>query len=116
MGRDEQMSQLKDAWSYFSKLIFLFKNFSLQSIFKISVEIVIPFGCTKKFCILQLPISYCVSLIMVTITRHIFIHIFQQQYLSTVKFAISYQKNELFVISKFPKIKRKVGKNQTGLL
>ena len=32
-----------------------------------------------QFCILQLPISYCVSLIMVTITRHIFINIFERK-------------------------------------
>ena len=36
------------------------------------------------FCILQLPISYCV--IMVTITKHIFINIFQTEHFSAVKF------------------------------
>ena len=48
--------------------------------FQISVETVKPFGCTKQFCILQLQISYCVDLIMVTITRHVFIHSFQMEH------------------------------------
>ena len=39
-----------------------------------------PFGCTKQFCTLQLPISYCVSLIMVTISGHIFINFFQMEH------------------------------------
>ena len=38
------------------------------------------------------PVSYCVSLIMVTITRHIFINIFQTEQFSAVKFALSYEK------------------------
>ena len=57
-----------------------------------------PIGCTKQFCIglLQLPISYCVSLIMVTITRHIFINIFQTEHFSAVKFAMGCKKNMIF--------------------
>ena len=42
--------------------------------FQISEKSVKPFGW---FHILQLPIPYCVSLIMITITSHIFINIFQ---------------------------------------
>ena len=58
---------------YFSKFSFSFHLINQYSIdvFKISVETVMPFRCPKQFCILQLPISYCVSLIMVTSTRHI---------------------------------------------
>ena len=51
-----------------------FEESSLQKYkFQISVETVQPFGCTKQFCRLQLPISYCASLNMITIIRHIFI-------------------------------------------
>ena len=56
------------------------------------VKTVKQFGCTKQFCILQLPVSYCVSLIMITITRHIFINIFQMELFSAVKFAMGYEK------------------------
>ena len=52
----------------------------------------------EQFCILQLPISYCVSLIMVTITRHIFIDIFQTEHFSAVKFAMGYEKNISFLV------------------
>ena len=74
--------------------------------FQISVETVIPFGCTKQFCILQSPISYCVSLIiMVTITRHIFVTISQTEHFSAVKFAIGYKKNmNFFMIAKSLKV------------
>ena len=58
--------------------------------FKISVETVKPFGCTKQICILQLPVPYCVSLIMVTITRYIFINFFQTECFSAVEFAMGY--------------------------
>ena len=34
---------------------------------------------TKQFCVLQLPISYCVSLIIVRLIRHIFINIFKKE-------------------------------------
>ena len=36
---------------------------------------------------------YCVSLNMVTITRHVFINIFQTEHFSSVKFAMGYEKN-----------------------
>ncbi len=41
--------------------------------FKVSVKAVKPFEYMKRFCILQQPIPYCVSLIMVS---HISINIF----------------------------------------
>ena len=50
---------VKDAWSKFFNIKFSvsFEESSLQKcVFKISVETVRPFGCTKQFCILQLPI------------------------------------------------------------
>ena len=94
-----------------------FEESSLQKCrFKILVEIVKPFGCTKEICILQLPISYCVSLIMVTIfTRHIFINIFQTERFSAVKFAMGYEKNMSFlVIAKSPKVWKKSKKIGLG--
>ena len=33
---------------------------------------------TNQFCILQLPIFYCVSLVVVTITRHVFISLWEK--------------------------------------
>ena len=38
------------------------------------VEPVKPFGCTKHLYITVVPLFYCVSLVTVTITRHIFIN------------------------------------------
>ena len=72
--------------------------------FKISVKSVKPFGCRKQFCILQLPISNYVSLIMVTITKHLFINFFQPKHFSAMKFYMDYEKNMSFpVIPKSPK-------------
>ena len=84
-----------------------FEESSLQRCkFQISVETVKPFGCTKQFCILQLPISYCIN--YGTITRHVFINIFQTEHSSAVNFAMGYEKNMSFlVIAKFPKVKKK---------
>ncbi len=45
-----------------------------------------PFGHKTTLRILQLPIPYCVSLFMVTITSHIFINNFQKVHFSAVKF------------------------------
>ena len=66
----------------FQNLVFyLFEESSLPRWqFQISVEAVKPFGCTKQFCIMQLSIPYCVRLIMVTITRHVFIYILQMEH------------------------------------
>ena len=69
------------------------------------------FGCTKQFLILQLPIPCCISLIMVTITRHVFIDIFQTEHFATVKFAMDYEKNVSFlVMPKSPNVGKKVQK------
>ena len=68
-----------------------------------------------QFCILQLPISYYVSLIMVTITRHFFVNFFQTKHFSAVKFYMGYEKNMSFlVIPKSPKVGKKVEKIGLG--
>ena len=54
-----------------------------------------PFGNKKQFHELQLPLSYCVSLVMVPITNHIFLNIFQMEHFSAVKFDIDYIKKQL---------------------
>ena len=41
--------------------------------FKISVEVVRSFSFTQQFCLLQLLVPYSVSLIIVTITKHVFV-------------------------------------------
>ena len=52
--------------------------------------------------------SFCVSLIMVIITRHVFINIFQMEHFSALKFAVGYEKNMNFlVIAKYPKVWKK---------
>ena len=38
------------------------------------------------------------SLIMVTITRHVFINTFQTEHFSAVKFAMGYEKNMSFLV------------------
>ena len=83
-------------WKYtvlFLKMYFSisFDETSLQRCkYKILVKTVKPFGRTKQFCILHLPLSYHVSLIMVTITRHIFINNFQMDHYSAVEFDRGY--------------------------
>ncbi len=64
-----------------------------KSCFKISVKSVQPFGYKKRLRILQLPIPFYVRIIMVTITSHIFINIFQMVHFSAVKFARDNKKN-----------------------
>ena len=52
---------------------------------------------------------------MVTITRHVFINIFQTEHSLTVKFAMRYEKNMSFlVIVKSPKVSKKVEKIGLG--
>ena len=104
---------IKGAWSYFSVS---FDGSSHQRYkFKISVEWIKPFGCWKVFCILQLPICYRVSLIIITTTRHIFNKFFQTEHFSALKFYIVYEKNMNFlVIPKFPKVWKKVEKIALG--
>ena len=95
-------------FSKFSSLI-SFEESSLQRRkFQIITETIKPFGFTNQFCILQLPISYCVSLIMVTITRHVFTNIFQMEHCSAVEFAMGYEKNELSCDSKITKSSKKL--------
>ena len=66
---------------------------------------------------LQLAISYCVILIVVTMTRHIFINIFQTEHSLAVIFDMGYEKNmSFFVIPKSPNVWKKSWKNRTGLL
>ena len=91
------------------KLSILFDESLLQRYkFKISVETVKSFGRTKQFCIMQLPISYCAILIVVAITRHVFINFFQTEHISAVKFNMGYEKNMSFlVIPKSPKVWQK---------
>ena len=83
-----------------------FEESSLQrfiyNIFGETVELV---GCTKQFCVLKLPISCCVSLIMVTITRQLFISVFQTEHFSALKFDMGYEKYKSFpVIQKSPNV------------
>ena len=103
----------KTSWTFlgtqsnFSKFSSVpFEELSLQRCkFQISVEMVKPFGCTKQFSTLQLPISYSASLIIVTITRHVFTNTFQRDHFSAVKFSMRYEKNMSFlVIAKSPKV------------
>ena len=51
--------------------------------------------------ILYLPLSYCVSLNMVSIIRHI--KHFQMEHFSGVKFVMGYEKNMTFLLQKFEK-------------
>ncbi len=66
--------------------------------FQISFKSVKPFGHKRSLRILQLPIPYCVSLIMVTIHSHIFIDIFQTVRFSAVKFTRGNEKNMGFLL------------------
>ncbi len=73
--------------------------------FQISFKSVKLFRHKKRLRILQLPIPYCVSLIMVTITSHIFINIFQTAHFSAVKFSRGNEKNmSFFLIPKSLKV------------
>ena len=42
--------------------------------------------------------AYCVSLIMVTITSHVFTNIFQTKHISAVKFLVGCKKNMTFLL------------------
>ena len=102
--------KLKAARSYFSKFSFLFhlKNHHSGDVkFEISVETIKPFGRTNNFVYCSC-LSYCVSLIMVTITRHVFNDIFQRRHVSAVSFATAYEKkNELSCDTKICKSLKK---------
>ena len=78
----------------FKNSVFLLNLKAILQRFEISVEMVKLFEFIKQFCILHMSISYCVSLIMVTITRYVFNNIFQTEHFSAVKFSImGYEKN-----------------------
>ena len=68
----------------------------------------------KQVGILQFSISYCVSFIMVTITRHVFINVLQTEHFSAAKFVMGYEKNMSFLIAKSPKVWEKVEKIGLG--
>ncbi len=78
--------------------------------FQISFKSVKPFGHKKRLHILQLPMPYRISLIMVTITSHIFIDIIQTIHFSAEKFTMGNEKNMRFLlILKSPKVLEKSG-------
>ena len=52
----------------------------------------------EEITILQLPIHNCISLIMVTVTSHIFINIFQTVHFSALKFTWGNEKNMNFLL------------------
>ena len=75
--------------------VFYLKNVSLpqRSWLQISIKLVKLVECMKR---LQLPIPYCVNLIVVTITSHILINILQIVHFSALKFTMGYEKNMSF--------------------
>ena len=85
-----------------------FEESSLQGCkFKISVKTGKPFVCSSNFVYCSC-LPYCVSLIMVTITGHIFINFFQMKQFSAVKFDMGYEKSMSFqAIPKSPKVLKK---------
>ena len=50
----------------------------------------------KQFCILKMPKSYCVSLIMVAMTTYVLINIFHKVHFLPVKFVMVYEKKYEF--------------------
>ena len=96
----------------FFKILFSisFEEPSLQRyIFKILVKTVNLFGCTKLFCVLQLLTSYCVSIIMVNITRYIFINYFPNGTLFSCEiFHVGYEKNMSFRIPNCQKLEKEL--------
>ena len=80
-------------------------------------QLVRPLGCAKQLCKLQSPILYCVSLIMVTITIHIFTDIFPREHFMAVISFVGNEKNMGYLlVSNLIKFEKKLNKNQTGLL
>ena len=102
---------IKGARFYFSKFSFLFHlknhhskdvnlNFWLKPSSHLDMWIIFK---------LQLSVPNWVSLIMVIITRHIFINIFKTEHFSAVKFSMGFEKNTSFlVVPKSPKVCKKV--------
>ena len=107
----ESMLKFKGAWSFFfSKFSFLFhlknqhsKSVNLKFHFKLDEQS----NFVYYSCLL-------VSLIMVTITSHVFISIFQKEPFSVAKFYMSYEENMSFLV--IPKIKISISQSwQIGL-
>ena len=87
--------------------------------FQIWVKSFKLFGNKKRLLILQLPNAYTLlcSIIMVTITSHIFINISQTVHFSAIKFTKGNEKNmSFFLIVKISESLRIIWSNWTGLL
>ena len=114
----DKLSWFKGAWSYFSKFSFLFhlKNHHFKDVnWEFQLKWSSHLDARSRFVYCSCQYFYCVSLIMVTITRHIFINIFQMEHFSAVKFAMGYEKNMSYhVISKSPKVWKSVEKIGMG--
>ena len=95
---------VKGVGSYSSKLCFLFhlkNHHSQRSVnfkFQLKQSSHLDVWCNFVYYSCLGPISYYVNLIIVTITRHIFISIFQTEYFSAVKLAMGYDKNMSFLV------------------
>ena len=71
----------------------------------------------SSFLICSCLLSYCVSLIMVTITGHFFIDILQTEHISAVKFDTGYEKNmSVLLMPKSLKVLKFFWKDRTELL
>ncbi len=70
----------------------------MKSWFQISGKSVEPFRHKKRLRILQLPIPPFLMLIMVTITSHILINIFQTVHFSSIKFTRGNEKHMTFLL------------------
>ena len=83
----------------------------LRCKFKISLKMVRLFGCIQGSFVHCWGMLYtlCVGLTMVTITSHVFIHIFWMKCFSAVTFDMGFVKNVRFIlIQKSPKVCKKV--------
>ena len=103
------MTMLKGTWSYYSKFSFLFhlqNHHSKDVNFKYQLNGQAVWMYKAIWYIKVASILLCISLIItVTITRYVFIYIFQTGHFSAVKFSMGYEKNMSFlVIAKSPKV------------
>ena len=95
----EKRMTFKDAWSDFLEWKFFIQMMHhAPKYLQISFKSVKPLGHNKRLRILQMPIPYCVRLIMVTITSRIFNNIFQTVHFSAVKFTRGNEKNMSFLL------------------
>ena len=90
----------KDAWSNFSQQSFLFKCSIInhQRNLGFNFQLNRSNGLDMWGDLLELLIPCCVSLIMVTITSHTFVNIFQTVHFSSVKFTRGNEKNMGFLL------------------